>query len=226
MPDVESATLKIPNLRSNANVRAYLAGGGATVALIAAAVIVFVGAATFVAFNGLPFGADDSPDSTVNLAAGVPDAAATAAGPTADAVAADPATPSPAAIDEILAALPPGAEVPGFDPISGSGAGGDDTGTGPPGVGAPPTTGGSGAVGDTVGGVEGAAGDLGLELPLTEAADPITGPVDDAVNDAGNDVGGALGDNQLGDKVTGTVNQAADDVLGPGGVTDSLLGGN
>jgi hypothetical protein len=73
---VESATINIPKAPRNANLRAYLAGGGATAALVAAAVIVFVGVAAFVGFKGLPFGADDSPDATVNLAAGVPEAAA------------------------------------------------------------------------------------------------------------------------------------------------------
>ena len=68
MPDVESASIKIPNPRRNANVRAYLAGGGATAALVAAAVIVFIGVAAFVGFNGLPFGAEDSPDASVGPA--------------------------------------------------------------------------------------------------------------------------------------------------------------
>jgi hypothetical protein len=218
---VESATIKIPSPRRNANVRAYLAGGGATAALVAAAVIVFIGAAAFVGFNGLPFGADDAPDSTVNLATGVPEAAAAAAGPTADAVAGDPATPSPAAIDEILAALPPGATIPGIIPTI---DGGGNPGAGP-GTGTPPTPASSGAVGNTVGGVEDTAGDLGLNLPLGGLTEDVTGPVDQAANNAVNGVGGALGDDKLGDKVTGSVNEATNGVLGPGGLTDSLLGG-
>ena len=52
---MESATLKIPRADRNPNVRAYLAGGGATAALIAGAVVVFLGVAAFVGFNGLPF---------------------------------------------------------------------------------------------------------------------------------------------------------------------------
>jgi hypothetical protein len=40
----------------NFNLRAYLAGGGATVALIAAAVLVFASLGAYVAFEGLPVG--------------------------------------------------------------------------------------------------------------------------------------------------------------------------
>jgi hypothetical protein len=218
---VESATIKIPSPRRNANVRAYLASGGATAALVAAAVIVFIGAAAYVGFNGLPFGADDAPDSTVNLATGVPEAAAAAAGPTADAVAGDPATPSADAIAEILAALPPGAAIPGIIPTSPDFGGGGDPGSS--GTGTPPTS--TGTVGSTVSGVEDTAGDLGLNLPLGGLTEDVTGPVDQAVNNAVNGVGGALGDDKLGDKVTGAVNEATNGALGPGGLTDSLLGG-
>ena len=94
---MESASLRLPSAPRNGNLKAYLAGGGATAALVAAAVVVFVGVAAYVGFNGLPFGADDSADSTVNLAADVPDAAAGAAAATAGAVSDDPVTPSGAA---------------------------------------------------------------------------------------------------------------------------------
>jgi hypothetical protein len=218
---VESASIKIPNPRRNANVRAYLAGGGATAALVAAAVIVFIGVAAFVGFNGLPFGADDSPDASVSLA-DVPGAAANAAAPTAGAVADDPATPSADAIAEILAALPPGAAIPDFIPITGSDDGGNG-GSGPPG-GTPTTPG--GPLGSTVSTVGDTTGNLGLNAPVGGLTEEVTGPVDDAANNAVNGVGGALGDDQLGDKVTGTVNQATNDLLGPNGAAGSLLGGN
>ena len=219
---MESATLNLPR-PSRGNLRAYLAGGGATAALVAGAVVVFLGVAAFVGFNGLPFGADDSPDATVNLAAGVPEAAATAAAPTAGAVAEDPATPSAAAIDEILASLPPGAtstipgvtpEIPGFE---GNGPGG----TTPPGTPVPPGTS-PGALGNTVGGLENTASDLGVNLPLTDATNGITAPVDKALNDTLNGAGGLAGDKQLGDKVTGALNNTTNGLLGPGGLTDSL----
>ena len=113
---MESATIKTPSAPRNGNLRAYLAGGGATAALVAAAVVVFVGVAAFVGFNGLPFGADDSPDSTVNLAADVPEAAAgAAAGPPRGPLRPIRSLPARAAIAEILASLPPGStsDVPG-----------------------------------------------------------------------------------------------------------------
>lgn len=222
-----TATIDNPTSPRNPNLRAYLAGGGATAALIAAAVVVFVGVAAFVGFNGMPFGAGDSSGATVNLAAGVPEAAATATASTADTVAADPATPSAGAIAEILASLPPGTAsgIPGVTPGT-PGFGG----TGPtiPGVtpgtpGAPGTSGAPGALGNTVAGLENAASGLGLNLPLGGLTDGLTGPIDKTVNDAVNGVGGLLGDNKLGDKVTGTVKGVTDGLLGKGGLTDSLL---
>jgi hypothetical protein len=222
---VESA-IDISRAPRNPSLRTYLAGGGATAALVAAAVIVFVGVAAFVGFNGLPFGADDSPATTVNLSAGVPQAAATAAGPTARSVAATPATPSDAALAEILAALPPGAVAalfPGLDP--GPGPGGPNCpGTVPPGGGGEPVPT-SGAVGGVVDGVEGTAGDLGVDLPLGGLTDDLTAPIDKSVNDGLNGVGGLLGDPALGDKVGGSLNETTNGLLGEGGLTDSLLGG-
>jgi hypothetical protein len=219
---MESATLNLPRPSRNGNLRAYLAGGGATAALVAGAVVVFLGVAAFVGFNGLPFGADESPAATVNIAAGVPEAAAAAAAPTAGAVAEDPATPSAAAIDEILASLPPGASgttIPGLSETPGFGGNGPG-GTIPPGTTPPGTT--PGALGNTVGGLENTASDAGINLPLDDLTKGITQPVDKAVNDTLNGVGGALGDSQLGDKVTGAVNNTTNGLLGPGGLTDSL----
>ena len=191
MPDVESATIDIHTAPRNTNLRAYLAGGGATAALVAAAVVVFLGVAAFVGFNGLPFGADDSPEAAVNLAAGVPAAAATAAAPTADAVAADPATPSAAAVAEILAALPPGA-VPNIPGITSSTPGFDGGGSNLPGGETPiPGTPAPGTLGNAVAGLEDTAGNLGLDLPLGDLTDGLTGPLDKTVKDTVNGVGGA-----------------------------------
>ena len=51
--------------RNHFNLRAYLAGGTATTALIAAAILVFGSLAAYVAFNGLPVGATTTaPDSS------------------------------------------------------------------------------------------------------------------------------------------------------------------
>lgn len=49
----------------NFNLRAYLAGGGATVALIAAAVLVFASLGAYVAFEGLPIGGDSDDGAEV-----------------------------------------------------------------------------------------------------------------------------------------------------------------
>src|SRR5215207_4558521 len=48
-----------PRRGKNFNLRAFFAGGAATVALIAAGVIVFGSLAAYVAFNGLPVGGGD-----------------------------------------------------------------------------------------------------------------------------------------------------------------------
>jgi hypothetical protein len=223
---MESASLKLPSIPRNGNAKAYLAGGGATAALVAAAIIVFLGVAAFVGFNGLPFGADDSADATVDLSAGVPEAAAAASSSTAGAVADDPASPSDAALAEIADSLPPGAtsDIPGVNELL---PGGTDPGTGPtiptdpgspglPGVPGVPSIPGGG-VGDTIDDVEDAASGLGLpDLGLGDATDPVTGPVDDAVNDVVNGVGGALGNPNLGNQVGGAVNQVTDGLLGGG----------
>lgn len=222
---MESATLNIPKASRNPNVRAYLAGGGATAALVAGAVVVFLGVAAFVGFNGLPFGAADPADGTLNLEPGVTQAAATAAAPTAGAVAEDPVTPSPDALDEIRAALPPGADsgVAGIDPGTPGFGGPGPTipGEQPPGTPVPPGTA-PGPLGTAVGGLEETAGNAGLDLPLTDVTDGVTGPLDQTVNDTVNNVGGLIGDDKLGDKVTGAVNEVTN---GVNGLAGSLLGG-
>jgi len=206
-PGMETAVeIKRADARpKNVNARAFAAGTGVTAALVTAAIIAFASIAAYVAFEGMPFGSSGS-DSTVSLSSGAPQAAALAAGATAGAVAADPATPSDAALAEILAALPPGAADdlgggpgggPNDDPATG---GGTDPGTIP---GTDPVAPGGlqGAIGD----VDDAAGGLGLNNPLQDLTDPITQPVDDAVGGALNDVGNGLGAGNLGDKVNGTV---------------------
>src|SRR4051794_684014 len=76
------------------HVRAYLVGTGATGALIAGAVIVFLSLATFVAFNGMPFaGNGTGPGSSfvsAQAAAGTPASAAAALRAAPGAVAARP----------------------------------------------------------------------------------------------------------------------------------------
>ena len=212
---MESATLDIPAPSRNANLRTYLAGGGATAALVAAAVTVFLGVAAFVGFNGIPFGADEGAGATVNLAAGAPEAAALAAAPTAGAVAAAPTAPSAAALAEILAALPPGAPIPGLPGITTTGTG---TGTLPPGVIDPPDDGPAptpGALGNAVSGLEDTAAGLGLDLPLGDLTDGVTGPLDKTINDTLNNAGGGLGNPKLGNQVNGTLNETTNGLLNP-----------
>jgi hypothetical protein len=62
----------------NFNLRAYLAGGGATVALIAAAVLVFASLGAYVAFEGLPIGNSD--DDAAQVAVEQSEAAVTVRG--------------------------------------------------------------------------------------------------------------------------------------------------
>ena len=199
---ISSAEKRAPK---NVNARTLATGSGVTAALIAAAVLAFASVAAYVAFEGTPFGSDDGSESTVSLNSGAPQAAALAAAPTAGAVAADPATPTAAALAEIIAALPPGSVAgsagngsgsPGTDPIAG---GGTDTGPGPGATEAP------GAVQGTVGTVDDTAGGLGVDAPVSELTDPVTKQVDDTVGGTLNNVGNAVGGGNLGDKVNGAV---------------------
>jgi len=216
------------------HLRAYLAGTGATGALIAGAVIVFLSLATFVAFNGIPFGGngDSSGNSYLGVrAGGTPAAAAAALGAAPGAVAAVPVRGAP-----IGAGLTgPGAGgaggAGGFNAGSsiGSGDGGSGgtlpgDGTTPPGDdpgGVPCSTcdpvpdPSPGIVGNTIDQVDNTAGTNLSGGPVGDVADTV----DDTVTGTGNKVGGAVGQDDLGDKVTGTVNDTVNDVVGrlPGG---------
>ncbi|MDQ3759886.1 MAG: hypothetical protein M3331_08110, partial [Actinomycetota bacterium] len=92
------SALKAPRAQKSADARAFALGGGVTTALVAAAVVAFVSIAAFVAFDGMPFASGDSPESSVSLESGAPQAAALAASTIADSVAADPSAPSAAAL--------------------------------------------------------------------------------------------------------------------------------
>jgi hypothetical protein len=202
------------------NTRAFLAGGGATTALIAAAVIAFLSVAALVAFNGLPIGGDNADSATVQVGevpttgANGPEAAAAAAAGAPGAVAATPAAST--AVDPTL--------IPGF---AGNGlTGGPGTGAlGGSGAPTAPGTGstGSGVLGGTVGGLEDTSGNAGLDLPLSDTTGGLTGPLDQGVDDTLNNVGGALGNPNLGNDATNGVNNVTDGVLGPKGAVDQLL---
>lgn len=205
--------LDIPRAQKHASARAFALGTGVSTALIAAAVLAFVSVAAFVAFDGMPFSSADSPESAVSLS-GAPQAAALTAGSTAESVAADPETPSAAALGEIAAALPSTQAAtgsgPGLSPggVSGVETGGGSTGPGGGGSGGGGGTGGTtepGPLQVTVGAVDDTAGGLGLDLPLSETTDGITKGLDDIVGGTLHNVGSGIGAGNLGDKVNNAV---------------------
>jgi hypothetical protein len=223
-----SSTQALPGIGSSpaprTNLRAYLAGTGATTALIAGLVILFLAAGAYVAFSGNPFGGDDASDSvTIGNQAGAPEAAALAlaAGPDAVAPAPTALVGGPGAAVDGGAAFAAG--VPGSAP-PGTTLPGTGTGTGPGGEPIPTPTSGGGALGDTVGIVDDTAGNLGLDLDLGQTTGPITDNLDRTVTDTLNNVGGNNGGGGLGDRVNDTVGGVRDGVnRGLGGLG---LGGN
>jgi hypothetical protein len=162
----------------NFNLRAFLAGAGATTALIAGAIVVFASLATYVAFNGLPIGSGNENASQLTVGASdvtVSPQAARVLGGAAGAVAATAAAPT-------ATAPAPGATTQGGGPADPGGPGttpGDlppsGTPTAPTGpVSTVPTptpgAGSGGPVGGAVDSVDNATG-----LGLGPAADPVTG---------------------------------------------------
>ena len=217
------------------SLRTYLAGGTATSALIAGAVIVFVSLATFVAFKGFSDGKDGGGDdgAVVVGAQGAPEAAAAAVGRAPGAVAATPAAPT--AVAPTGAAPATGAA--GTTPVTGTQAAGDsgsvDGGavtqtptdpTAPAGSGST-GSGGGGPLDNAVSGVENTTSDLGVDADLGGLHN-VTQQLDQTVNDTLNNVGGVLGNPNLGNQVSSGVNNVTSPVLGQGGLTDQLLGGN
>jgi hypothetical protein len=211
----------------NVNLRTFLAGGTATTALIAGAIILFASLATYVAFDQL--GGGEEADSTATVPAvepaGAPEAAAAGAGGAGAAVAATPAADTAVAPAPVIVASTP--QVP--DPTRDGGPSGDpdvvrtlDPPNSPTGTPAAQT----GALGGTVTGLEGTAGELGITAPLGDLAKPISGPLDETINDTLNNVGGLLGNPDLGDQVARGVNETTAALLGPGGLADRLLNGN
>jgi hypothetical protein len=207
-----------------AHLPAYLVGVGATAALTAGALVVFLSLATFVAFNGLPFGGSSDDVGSAYLDAGpsvAPAAAATALGAGPGAVAKDAATGSSGAgAADSATAAKAGSGGSGGVP-SGGPAGKAPTETGAstsPGETAPPiavplpST--SGPVADAVQSIDNAAG-TNLSGPAGGAA----GAVDGAASQAGG-AGGA----GLGGRAGGAVNGVRDRVLGGARSAGSLLG--
>ena len=220
----------------NFNLRAYFAGGAATILLIAAGFIVFGSLAAYVAFNGLPIGGANGGSDSVALqasgpagtagTAGAPRAAAAALAAAPGAVAAAPAAPTAIApapgtpgASNGSATTPgaPGATTTGTSPTSGtSPTGTAPTGTSPTGTAPTGDTSSSspGAVGNTVQNVQDAAAGAGVDLPLTDATQGLTGTVDNTVQGTLNQVGSTVGNPNLGTQVNDTVNNVTDGLLG------------
>jgi hypothetical protein len=208
-----------PNLRTN--LRAYLASTGATGALTAGALTIFLGLAAFVGFDDMPLGGGGDAQGTILLdsgagAPGAPEAAAVGLAAAPGAVAATPVAPAGGA----LAGGPGGSQGggPGGGGITGPGGGpGGGTGGGgvPPGGGTPPATQ-PGVLGGTVNNLQNAVSGLGINAPLNNITAPITGPVDQILNNTLNQVGGILGAPRLGDRVNRTVNNVTGGLLGGG----------
>jgi hypothetical protein len=201
---------------------------------VAGALIVFLSLATYVAFNGIPFGGYDGNSGTSYIGertSGSPAAAAAALRAAPGAVASAPVPGAP------IGAGGPGAGGSGGGPGGGTigpgsgggfvpGGGSPQSGSTPPGGGTDPGGGpvpcttceppaSPGIVGNAVNQIDNAAGTSLSDGPVGDVA----GAVDKTVTGTGNKVGGAIGQGGLGDKVTGdvndTVNKVVDDLPGP-----------
>jgi hypothetical protein len=192
------------------NLRTYLAGTGATGALMAGALLVFLSIAAFVSFNGFPLGSTGSSLDSLYLgrpaAPGAPEAAAVALGAAGRGAVA--ATPAGVGITAGAAsATGPGGTTPGTD---GTTPGGpqlpppDQPGGGNDG----PVTNVVHTVNNTVGGITGG------DVPLSGVTDPVTSSLDRTLDNVLNPVGGLLGHPKLGTGVTGAVNTLTGGALG------------
>ena len=189
--------------RQNFSLRAYVAGGAATAALIAGAIVVFASLGAYVAFSGLPIGSGNGNASqlTIDAEAGAPAAAAAVFGRAPGAVAAAPTAAS--------ARAPANGQSRG-----GSGGGGSATGS----TGASPTSPATGTTETSPSGVAagqtssatgtGDQGGSAANLPLPEQAGPVTGPVGGAVGGALGEVGVVLGPPEAGQALGDTVDAA------------------
>jgi hypothetical protein len=192
------------------NIRSYLAGTGASGALVAATVVALLTVGALFAFEGMP--GDSAPaeeDSVFVGSAGAPGAAATAVAGAPGAVAATPAPLPPAAVDALLVAAGPDGGLPAGAP-TGPGAPTIDGGTlpvpaAPTTAPAPTPTSSPGTVGNIVNGVGQATGNPGLG----QATQPVTDPVDQTLDQTG--VGGTV------DQTLEGVNNTVGGLLGGGG---------
>ena len=191
------------------NIRTYLAGTGASGALVAAAVVAFLTVGALFAFDGMPGDAPPSEEGSVFVGQGAPGAAASAVAGAPGAVADAPAPLPQAAVDALLAAagpdggLPAGAPAgPGAPTTDGGTILGPGTGTGSAPAAPTPTS--QGTTGGLVDGVGQSTGNPGLG----QATKPITDPVDQVLDQTG--VGGTV------DQAVGGVNDTIGGALGGG----------
>jgi hypothetical protein len=204
-----------------AHLPAYLVGIGATAALTAGALVIFLSLATFVAFNGLPFGgsSDDVGSAYLDPTPSVaPASAATALGA------------APGAVAKNAAAGSSGAGPAGPATAAASGSGGSG--------GAP--AGDPAGKASTEPGASTSPGQVSVPLPSTSG--PVTSvvqTVDDTVgtnlsgsaggaaaaaDGAAGQVARSAGRGGLGGRARGAVNGVRDRVLGGVGSAGSLLG--
>jgi hypothetical protein len=209
---VETATTP-----GRANLRAYLAGTGATSALIAGAVVVFLAAAGFVAFNGMPFGGSGGAEGNVALegqtASGASAAAAAALANAPGAVAKAPFAGAARGAGG-KSASGRATNHDGSSPGGNFGSTPPPTGGDPPtcttGCVPPPTGSGSGPITSLVNGVDQTGQSLGVDPGLGSTTSGTTQQLDDTVNNTLNHVQPGLGD-----QVDDTVNDATHGLLGP-----------
>jgi hypothetical protein len=198
------------------HLRAYLAGTGATGALIAGAAVVLLSLGAFLAFSGhLPFGGSDNNGSAYlgpnpgGAAAGGPAAAGGARGA---ATRATGQTPASGAGGGGGGAARPG----GGSAASRGSATGDPNGPGgstpPPDGGGPRSPTGAGPVTNTVNQVDQATGQN-----LSGPTGGVTRQIDHTATNTLNGVGGAVGNPHLGDDVGSAVNGVTHRVLDGGG---------
>ena len=205
---------------SASHLRAYLAGTGATGALIAGVVVVFLSVAAFVAFKGAPFGGagDDTGNLSLGANAAPPESAAATLAAAPRAVAAAPVRGAPVGLASTAGGAGGFINGPnGRIPLGNPGGNGNPPVAPPviPGIPAPGDPGGSNALTGTVQALDQTTGQLGLDTNLSGATGPLTRQLDQTVNGTLNNVGGVVGKPHLGDQVGQTVN----------GLTGGLLGG-
>ena len=203
-----------PSAPGTANKRAFLAGGTAAAALIAAAALVLVSLAAYVAFEGIPGGGGDTGTGSVAIESGASldgapeDAARVLAQASAEVAptpaASTPIAPAPRGMDD----GPGGAGGP-FDSALAGPRVIRDPGTEPTAPGLVPTSApGSqqGTVGRGVAAVEGGT-DPVVDTPLADATGEVTAPLDQGIDQALDGVGGALGNPRLGGQMRGAGGQ-------------------